>query len=203
MNNLTVRDKVFHGDFTFHKGESKLQSDILIANLEGIENAQSFTIRKVPWNPSDHTPLSTSLCVNISGKDAADLASYDILSTAVPGTRSKRLIIEVNSVNWETYKNITRNELGMLCDIMENLDADKNLDYMDNMIKKINCCMNNAVSASRNKYIVNHEAIAAETPEFEINQDLVIFIGHSVTKNNWKPGTLYFLPNVQKIYGIR
>ena len=72
----------------------------------------------------------------------------------------------------------------MLCVGMENLQSENNLDAMDNLLGNINNSMVNAASASRIHSIVNDEATHVEIPIFGNNQDLLNYIGNSVSKKN-------------------
>ena len=107
------------GDFTFYKGDKKSQSDILIANLKGIKNIQTFKIKQLPWNPSDYVPISTKICTTIKDKNVRKLVSEDILSTAGLVSPRKPKKIRVDSVNWETYNAVTRSDFDMFCVGME------------------------------------------------------------------------------------
>ena len=50
LNNLTNMNKVFDGDFTFHKADRKSQNDIIICNLAGLNSCESFDIINIPFN---------------------------------------------------------------------------------------------------------------------------------------------------------
>ena len=64
LNNLTYGNKIFDGKFTFEKADRKSQNDICLTNLSGLKTIDSFTIHDIPFNFSDHKPIS--LCTNLN-----------------------------------------------------------------------------------------------------------------------------------------
>ena len=76
----------------------------------------------------------------------------------------------------------------MLCDVMRHLKIETNLDVMDDLLAKFNNCMNNAVSVSRARSILNDETINIEIPVYDNRTDLISYLVHSVSKkelNAW------------------
>ena len=65
LNNLTNMNKVFDGDFTFHKADRKSQNDIIICNLAGLNSCESLDIINIPFNFSDHKPVSVTFNLQI------------------------------------------------------------------------------------------------------------------------------------------
>ena len=106
VNNLVIGDKQFQSNFTFYRGESKSQNDIILANKSGLCSLTSFKLHEIGWNPSDHVPVSIDCDLSIDTVSAAKLASCDILSDHSLKKYSKPKKIDPKKVDWSVYKDI-------------------------------------------------------------------------------------------------
>ena len=102
INNLTTCDNDCAGHFTFSKCNRKSQNDICLSNTSGLLN---LDIHDIPFNFSDHCPISLS--GNLTSKEEAlpRLVSEDLLSQ--PGMRAPKRPKQLRNgdVNWEAFKN--------------------------------------------------------------------------------------------------
>ena len=80
LNNLTVGDRNFDGDFTVEKANRRSQNDICITNLSGFKYITEFKIHNIPFNFSDHRPVSICCEFTYSPYTLLKDASYDILT---------------------------------------------------------------------------------------------------------------------------
>ena len=105
INNLTICDNDFEGHFTFSKGNRKSQNDICLSNISGLLNLDSFKIHDIPFNFSDHCPISLSC--NLTSKEEAlpRLVSEDLLSQSGMRAPKRPRQLRNGDVNWEAFKN--------------------------------------------------------------------------------------------------
>ena len=54
LNNLSLPNRHFDGNFTFRKGDRKSQADVCFSNHTGIDFIESFEVIELGWKPSDH-----------------------------------------------------------------------------------------------------------------------------------------------------
>ena len=109
-------DKNYGGTFTFRKGDRKSQVDICLSNRTGIEYIDSFEVKKIGWNPSDHHPIVVSCTLPLNYLNLAKDASQDLNTTVTAGTLSKPKRIKDNLVNWESYSAILETDLSIFYD---------------------------------------------------------------------------------------
>ena len=86
-------------------GNRKSQNDICLSNTSGLLNLDSFKIHDIPFNFSDHCPISLSC--NLTSKEEAlpRLVSEDLLSQSGMRAPKRPKQLRNGDVNWEAFKN--------------------------------------------------------------------------------------------------
>ena len=110
VNNMNIGRFVCDGDFTFEMGGRKLQNDLLIANKSGLSSIREFSIHQIGWNPSDHTPISTVVDLDVTNHNLAVEVSYDINFEHNGAKIKKPKKIYSDPIDWERYKNLVEND---------------------------------------------------------------------------------------------
>ena len=134
LNNLIFNGKIFSGDFTFKRGDSKSQNDLILANAAAIDSIKTFTIHDISWNPSDHTPVSACFVLNILKEDYDIATSTDLLSDATRSDFTKPRRVKSSQVNWETFHSVTEKDLLSHKEKVDTLYHDKSLPNLDSVI---------------------------------------------------------------------
>ena len=140
LNNLTVGDNDFDGDFTYNKDNRKSQVDLCIGNEQAVHATTSFQIHKMQNNFSDHLPISASLTLNMSSTISSGQILHDILwDNDLNSRRPKKL---PTNINWDAYVNTASIELQKLNQELENVSehtqssVDRIIDTLNETISK-------------------------------------------------------------------
>ena len=136
LNNLGIGEVELDGDFTFFRGERKSQNDICLTNQTGLNKIKDFTIHRIGWNFSDHSPISVTVNLDLYDSSLPRMASFDILSVPEKSVRRPQKVLSKN-VNWEGYNIIARNELRMLQDKVDGLVAEPNTDHLNKIVRTL------------------------------------------------------------------
>ena len=105
LNNLNTTNNNFDGDFTYSKDGKNSQVDLCIANEHAARSVSAFRIHKLPTNFSDHSPISTSLEIDVTASIPSSQVLADILSNSGDDTNRKRQRKLPTNINWEAYVN--------------------------------------------------------------------------------------------------
>lgn len=123
INNLNYKNKIFDGKFTFNKADRKSQNDLCISNLAGLESIQSFDIHEVPFNFSDHLPLSLSIILNFNTESISKKVSADILTHSFDRPTQRPKKINPKNINWDAFQTTTSINLSEISQRMINSNS--------------------------------------------------------------------------------
>lgn len=138
LNNLTIGNKEFDGDFTFSKGGRKSQNDICVSNAAGLRNTEEFSIHRIGWNFSDHFPISVKMKLEMYDSSVPMAASADILSSASNEVNKRKCKINSSEVDWEGYRIIAKREMEMMQGKIERLTMQPNAEQLNHVLDSIN-----------------------------------------------------------------
>ena len=102
LNNQTLGEKVFHGDFTYDKCGKKSQIDLCIANLPALSYVDAFHIHNIPFNFSDHLPISVKFNYAVHPKFILQEVSADLLTDATTVSSCKPS--KLHNIDWTAYE---------------------------------------------------------------------------------------------------
>ena len=159
VNNLVIGDRQFQSNFTFHRGDSKSQNDIILANKSGLESLNSFSLHEIGWNPSDHIPISLKCDLCIETISVGKLASIDILSDNSAKKFLKPKKIDPNKVNWNMYKEVVNNDFKFYQQKIDNLSENSSLHNLNNAVESLSKPLYIAASTSTQHVNKNKEEI--------------------------------------------
>ena len=151
LNNLTINNLNFDGDFTFFRGERRSQNDLILANLAGLRKTSDFSIHRIGWNFSDHLPVSVTVSLNLYDAFIPSAASSDILSDLSTKLRVRQRKIVSENVDWEAYRVIANRELRMLEDKMNVLVSEPNTEHLNTVIDSLSKSLYNAAKTCESK----------------------------------------------------
>ena len=141
LNNLSIYGKDFDGDFTYHKDDRKSQVDVCLSNNRALDSVTAFRIHTIPFNFSDHLPISTELEIDINSSISMSHITADILSNNGDdaGTRPPKI---PTNINWNAYINTASKDLQEMKRKIENTaeytqdTVDKIVDDLHDIISK-------------------------------------------------------------------
>ena len=131
INNMNIGSTVCDGGFTFQKGGRKSQNDIILTNKSGLLSIQKFEIHQIGWNPSDHTPISTCVELDVTNHNLSVLASQDIVDDYNCGSMKKAKKIHHGLIDWNKYKTMTEHDYAHYNEQIQLLRNEKNLTNID------------------------------------------------------------------------
>ena len=158
VNNLSLGDKKFDGDFTFSKGGRKAQNDIVLANRLGLAAIKSFTIHKIGWNPSDHTPISIACEITFSREASGLNAAKDILTSSVSSTTTRPKPVRRQNVDWNAYTTFVENDYGHYNNKVNVLSQAETLDNLDVVVS----CLSKSLYSSAKTATLRNENVGHE-----------------------------------------
>ena len=133
LNNLNINEQCFTGDYTFEKGGRKSQIDLCLANQAGIRSIDTFQIHDIPFNFSDHKPISILCSINLEPFDILNQVSHDLLTG--PVTEFVKRAPKVENVNWEAYTKTASINLDIYT--KSNLSDHSNIDSFNKTINDL------------------------------------------------------------------
>ena len=101
---MNIGEVVCDGDYTFEKGGRTSQNDILISNQSGLLKIKRFHIHQIGWNPSDHTPISVNVDLDVTDRNLVVAASRDILYDPSSDLIRKPKKIRQEHIDWGSYE---------------------------------------------------------------------------------------------------
>ena len=110
VNNMNIGSVVCDGDFTFEKGGRKSQNDLVLANKHCLAVIRTFRIHDVSWNPSDHSPVSVTIDIDVTDRNIPVAASLDILYQHGADELKKPRRIHPDGIDWQKYKMLVEND---------------------------------------------------------------------------------------------
>ena len=137
LNNLTIGERKFDGDFTFHKGGRKSQNDICVTNEAGLCAVEGFFIHKIGWNFSDHLPVSVTVNLKLYDSSIPVSASADLLSDASKDANKRQRKVNSVHVDWDGYRVIATNELERMREKIEHLMVQPSSDNLNRVVEGI------------------------------------------------------------------
>ena len=151
LNNLSINNLQFDGDFTFFRGQRMSQNDLCLTNLAGLQKIRDFSIHKIGWNFSDHLPISVTVTLNLYDAFVPSAASLDILSDLSTKlmVRPQKVISE--NVDWEAYRTIANRELQMLEDKIDSLVSQPNTKNLNMVVESLSKSLYNAAKTCESK----------------------------------------------------
>ena len=137
VNNMNISSKIMDGNFTFMKGDRKSQNDLILSNLSGISVIKSLRIHNTIWNPSDHTPVSIEVELDITDNNHAVLASTDILTQQGLHGMKKAKKIKQEQIDWNSYKSLVENDYNSYKKDILQLRDKKDLAMLDKAVNSL------------------------------------------------------------------
>ena len=123
--------------FTFEKGGRESQNDILLANSTGLNSVEDFTIHRIGWNPSDHSPISVKVTLDIRGDMLGVRTSHDTLSDDARSSIVKATRIKPDMIDWSAYREIVENDYITFDEDVHNLQENPSLLNVDLVADKL------------------------------------------------------------------
>ena len=174
VNNLSIGEKHFDGDYTFHRGaDRRSQNDICVANLEAIRNLQSFTIHRIGWNFSDHQPISCNVKLDLYDYSIPLKASADILSDGMVQTEKRPKKVFSDHVDWNGYRTIAAVEMDMLQDKIESLSALPCSNILSEVVETLSTKLYNAAKTCQTKINSSTAPIADSNAEMNVANEMM------------------------------
>ena len=131
VNNMKIGSVTCHGNFTFEKGGRKSQNDLILANKHSLPLIREFQIHELGWNPSDHTPVSICIDLDVTDKDLPVAASRDILYQYGNEEIRKPKKIHPEDVDWEKYKALVETDFKNYEHTIQQVQGEPNLQTLD------------------------------------------------------------------------
>ena len=155
VNNLSIGDKTFDGNFTFSKGGRRSQNDLCLSNVAGLKDIESFTIHDMHLNFSDHWPIS--LCCNMVVKEEslAKLVSTYLLSQSGERVPKRRTKIQNEDINWEAFQNSANINLLQIQNNLHNYDL-RNQETLDKVFNQLESSIYNTALQCRSIHSVDN-----------------------------------------------
>ena len=146
VNNMDIGLLSMGGDFTFMKGDRKSQNDLILSNSSGLSVIRNFVIHDTIWNPSDHTPVSIELELDVTDNNLAVVASADILSQQGLNDIKKARKIRHEVIDWNSYQTLVENDYRFYEEKIEYLHQDNNLANLDSAVQALSDSLYNSAS---------------------------------------------------------
>ena len=134
LNNMNIGSVSLGGDYTFRKGSRKSQNDLILSNKSGLSVVQNLTVHNTIWNPSDHTPVSIDVELDVTNNNLAVMASLDILSQNELSDIKKAKKVGQNEIDWDAYKTLVENDFTCYKDKVQLLEQKKDLNTLDSAV---------------------------------------------------------------------
>ena len=134
VNNMNLGSVVCDGDFTFEKGGRKSQNDIVLANKYTLSVIRSFRIHEVGWNPSDHSPVSINIDLDVTDRNIPVAASLDILYQHGADELKKPKKIHPEGIDWQKYRTLVENDFKNYDQQLQKLKDDQKLQTLDKSV---------------------------------------------------------------------
>ena len=151
VNDLTVENRVFDGDYTFTKGDKKSQNNIIIANTVALKNIDKFKILDICWNPWNHKPVTLDIKLRPPNKDTIISATEDILTCYATETPKGHQQIDNSCVIWENYKAITAVDADIIKYSIDGILQNPNARNMVLLVSKLSFSLYKAAIISQGK----------------------------------------------------
>ena len=164
INNMNIGEVACDGDYTFEKGGRTSQNDILISNQSGLLKIKRFHIHQIGWNPSDHTPISVNVDLDVTDHNLVVAASQDILYDPSSDLIRKPKKIRQEQIDWESYKTLAEQDYQHYDDVVQQLRGDFKLKDMDTCVNKLTDSLYNIANTliPQNTDNNTHTAIAID-----------------------------------------
>ena len=157
LNNLSLPNRYFDGNFTFRKGDRKSQADVCFSNHTGIDFIESFEVIELGWNPSDHHPIAVTCTLLVRHPNLARDASQDLNTDTNLFKLNKPKRIKDNLVNWENYSAITETDMQHFYEQSFEVDSQESFNtFVDNVSKKL---YNTAKLCYKSFHVINHQLV--------------------------------------------
>ena len=171
VNNLTLANKVFDGNFTFFKGDRRSQNDLCISNITGLCDIESFRIHEVDFNFSDHCPISISFSLTTKDNSLPKLVSEDLLSQSGERVQKRQKQLQRDDVNWNAFKNSANINLLQFQDKINdyNLRSQEGLNEAFNQIEE---CLFNTALQCRTYHPANRTGNRTASPIVTTSSDV-------------------------------
>ena len=116
--------------------------------MVAIEAIEEFKIHDIIWNPSDHTPISITLKLNMLNSDYTKCASADILTERFNDQLLKPKKIVTSDVNWDGFQRLVESDSYSYQDKVDNLKSDPSLESLDSLVNQLSKSVYNAASVN-------------------------------------------------------
>ena len=165
INNMSIGAVVCDGDFTFEKGGRRSQNDLILVNEHGLCCIQRFRIHQIGWNPSDHTPVSIDLDLDVTDVHLAVAASHDILYDQSSDLVKKPRKIQQNVIDWERYKSLAESDYQHYENVIQQLGAQAKLQDIDACVNKLTDSLYNCATILTPQHIAENDAHSESTAD--------------------------------------
>ena len=151
LNNLTIGEKEFEGDYTYIKGNGKSQNDIVLSNAKGLENVATFSIHKIGWNFSDHFPVSITAKLNLYDSSSPMIVSADILSSMKNEGSRRPSKVRSENVDWDGYRTMASREMESIEDEIEHLVLHPSIENLNGAVGNLSEKLYRAAKTCENR----------------------------------------------------
>ena len=134
INNMNIGPIACDGDFTFEKGGRRSQNDLILANKHSLSFIRSFRIHDIGWNPSDHSPVSINIDLDVTDHNIPVSASQDILYQHGCNEIRKPRKIHPDGIDWHKYKTLVENDYSSYDAAIQQLREDPKLQTLDKSV---------------------------------------------------------------------
>ena len=157
VNNLSIGDKTFDGNFTFSKGGRRSQNDLCLTNVAGLKDIESFIIHDMHFNFSDHWPISLCCSLVVKEESLAKLVSTDLLSQSGERVPKRPMKIQNEDINWEAFQNSANINLLQIQNSLHNYDL-RNQETLDKVFNQLESSIYNTALQCRSTHSVDNPA---------------------------------------------
>ena len=147
LNNLSVTGKRFDGDFTYYKDNRRSQVDLCLSNVYALDSVKAFQIHKLPFNFSDHAPISAELIFDINSSIPTNYITADLLSNNGDDAGTKPRKVPTN-INWEAYVITASRDLHELKTKMDNIE-EYTQDTVDEIVNNLSTIISKSAHAHK------------------------------------------------------
>ena len=182
VNNMNIGPIACMGDFTFEKGGRTSQNDLVLANKHSLPLIREFRIHQVGWNPSDHTPVSVNIDLDVTDHNLPLAASHDILYQYSCNEIRKPRKIHPDGIDWGKYKTLIENDYKNYDHVIQQLRNEPKLQNLDNGVNLLSDSLYNCAST-----LVPRNSNTTSDEREEVISDPLIDMANKA-HDKWKRG---------------
>ena len=167
LNNLSLPNRHFDGNFTFRKGDRTSQAGVCFSNHTAIDFIASVEVIELGSNPSDHYPIAVMCTLPVRHPNLARDASQDLNTDINLFKLNKPKRLKDYLVNWENYSAITETDMQHFYEQSFEVDSQESFNTFVDVSKKLY----NKLCYKSSTCDPQHGPAATNTRGSELNQN--------------------------------